>query len=54
MMRARVAKGMSTEVCVSDTGFSSVVARVLRVTVVIILRSKSCCSVFTNKYMILC
>ena len=42
MTRACVAKGMSAEVCAGDTGFSSVVARVLRETVVLLLQSKSC------------
>ena len=42
MARACVAKAMSAEICVSDAGFSSVVARVLRETDVLLLRSKSC------------
>ena len=54
MTRACVAKAMSAEVCVSDTGFSSVVAGVLRESVVLLLRSKSCCSVLAHKYMRLC
>ena len=41
MTRACVAMVMSAEVCVSEAGFSSVVAQVLRETVVLLLR-KSC------------
>ena len=50
MTRARIAKGMSAEVCVSDTGL----VQLLLETDVLSLHSKSCCSVFTYKCVILC